>query len=65
MLYVGPSSYVPTGFITIGEIVQNAYDALAGNDRVAQTYWKDLLNGINNNWYRYVCPEPCYPITYP
>ena len=65
MLYVGPSSYVPTGFITIGKIVQNAYDALAGNDRVAQTYWKDLLNGINNNWYRYVCPEPCYPITYP
>ena len=64
MVYVGPSSYVPTGFISIGEIIENANNALSGSDKAAQAYWKDLCDGLNNNWYYFVCPAPCYPIVY-
>jgi len=65
IVYVGPSSYVPSGFISINEIMENANNALAGTDRAAQGYWKNLLDGLNNNWLPFVCPEPCYPIVYP
>ncbi|MEM3577455.1 MAG: SdrD B-like domain-containing protein [Candidatus Bathyarchaeia archaeon] len=64
-VYVGSSSYVPTGFITIGEIINNANTALHGNDRAEQEYWKNLLDGLNNNMLPFVCPEPCYPVVYP
>jgi hypothetical protein len=65
IVYVGPSSYVPSGFISINEIVENANNALAGTDKAAQEYWKNLLDGLNNNWLPFVCPDPCYPIVYP
>lgn len=54
IVYVGPSSYVPTGFITIGEILDKANMALLGNDRAEQAYWKDLLDGLNNNRFPFV-----------
>lgn len=65
IVYVGPSLYVPTGFITISNILENANKALLGTDRAAQAYWKDLLDGLNNNRLPFVCSEPCYPIVYP
>jgi hypothetical protein len=65
IVYVGPSSYVPSGFISIDGIMENANNALAGTDRAAQEYWKNLLDGLNNNWLPFVCPGPCYPIVYP
>ena len=65
IVYVGPSTYVPSGFISIDEIMDNANTALSGTDRVAQEYWKNLLDGLNNNRLPFVCPEPCYPIEYP
>ncbi|MGF3498243.1 MAG: SdrD B-like domain-containing protein [Candidatus Methanosuratincola sp.] len=64
LVYVGPSAYVPTGFITIGEIMDSANDALTGNDRGAQGYWKGLLDDINNNRLYFVCEEPC-DVVYP
>jgi uncharacterized repeat protein (TIGR01451 family) len=64
IVYVGPSTYVPSGFISIKEIMENANSALAGTDRAAQEYWKNLLDGLNNNWLPFVCPEPC-SIVYP
>ncbi len=63
IVYVGPSSYVPTGFITIGEILDNAYNALSGT-RAEQEYWKDLLDGLNNNRFPFLCSEPC-SVEYP
>jgi hypothetical protein len=65
IVYVGSSSYVPSGFISINEIMENANNALAGTDRAAQEYWKNLLDGLNNNWLPFVCTGPCYPIVYP
>jgi hypothetical protein len=67
IVYVGRSSYVPSGFISIDGIMENANKALAGTDGTAQEYWKDLLEGLNNNKLLFVClkPEPCYPIVYP
>ncbi|MEM2238896.1 MAG: hypothetical protein QXL27_01100 [Candidatus Bathyarchaeia archaeon] len=67
IVYVGLSSYVPTGFIKIGEILDNAYEALSKSNgsRAEQAYWKDLLDGLNNNRFPFVCSEPCYPIVYP
>jgi hypothetical protein len=65
IVYVGPSTYVPSGFISIDEIMASANTALAGTDRAAQEYWKNLLDGLNNNRLPFVCPEPCYPIVYP
>jgi len=65
IVYVGPSTYVPSGFISIDDIMENANTALSGTDRAAQEYWKNLLDGLNNNWLPFVCPEPCYPIVYP
>jgi hypothetical protein len=61
IVYVGSSSYVPSGFISINEIMENANNALAGTDRAEQEYWKNLLDGLNNNWLPFVCPEPCTP----
>jgi hypothetical protein len=64
IVYVGPSTYVLTGFISIKEIMENAnsaLSALSGADRAEQEYWKNLLDGLNNNWLPFVCPEPCYP----
>jgi hypothetical protein len=61
IVYVGPS-----GFISIDEIMENANTALSsGTTRAAQEYWKNLLDGLNNNWLPFVCPGPCYPIVYP
>jgi hypothetical protein len=65
IVYVGSSSYVPSGFISIDEIMENANNALAGTDRAEQEYWKNLLDGLNNNWLPFVCTGPCYPIVYP
>jgi hypothetical protein len=65
IVYVGPSTYVPSGFISIDEIMANANTALAGTDRAEQEYWKNLLDGLNNNRLPFVCSEPCYPIVYP
>jgi hypothetical protein len=64
IVYVEPSTYVSSGFISIKEIMENAYTALGGT-RAEQEYWKNLLDGLNNNWLPFVCPEPCYPIEYP
>jgi len=62
IVYVGSSSYVPSGFISIDEIMENANNALAGTDRAAQEYWKNLLDGLNNNRLPFVCTGPCYRI---
>jgi len=67
IVYVGSSTYVPSGFISINEIMANANTALSGTDRtdrVVQEYWKNLLDGVNNNRLPFVCPKPC-PIEYP
>jgi hypothetical protein len=64
IVYVGPSAYVSSGFISIDDIMANAYTALGGTDRAAQEYWKNLLDGLNNNWLPFVCPGPC-SIEYP
>jgi hypothetical protein len=64
IVYVGPSTYVPSGFISIDDIMENANTALSGTDRAGQEYWKNLLDGVNNNMFPFVCPEPCYPIVY-
>jgi hypothetical protein len=45
-------------FITIGKIMENAYEALQGADRDAQEYWKNLLDWVNNNWLPLVSPRP-------
>jgi hypothetical protein len=66
IVYVGPSTYVPSGFISIDKIMENANTALLnGTPRAEQEYWKNLLDGLNNNRLPFVCPEPCYPIVYP
>jgi len=68
IVYVGSSTYVPSGFISIDEIMANANDALLKSYpdfRAEQEYWKNLLDGLNNNRLPFVCPEPCYPIEYP
>jgi hypothetical protein len=65
IVYVGPSPYVPSGFISIGEIMDNANTALLGTDRAEQEYWKNLLDGVNNNRLPFVCTAPCLPIVYP
>jgi len=68
IVYVGPSSYVPSGFISIGGIMNNANAALLlphPENRNKQEYWKNLLNGLNNNSLPFVCPAPCLPIVYP
>jgi hypothetical protein len=64
IVYVGPSPYVPSGFISIGDIMGNANTALSGTDRAEQEYWKNLLDGVNNNRLPFVCPAPC-SIVYP
>ena len=62
IVYVGPSTYVPSGFISIKKIMENANSALSGADRAEQEYWKNLLDGLNNNKLPFVCSEPCYPL---
>jgi hypothetical protein len=60
IVYVGPSTYVPSGFISIDDIMENANTALqSGTDRAEQEYWKNLLDGLNNNRLQFVCPGPC------
>jgi hypothetical protein len=60
IVYVGPSTFVPTGFITIGDIMNNANGALSmgTSARATQEYWKNLLDGLNNNRLPFVCPSP-------
>jgi len=68
MVYVGPSTLVPSGFISINEIMDKANTALAlpyPAYRAEQEFWKNLLDGLNNNKFYFVCPTPCYPIVYP
>jgi len=65
IVYVGPSTYVPSGFISIDEIMANANNALLSGTRAEQEYWKNLLDGVNNNRLLFVCPGPCYSIVYP
>jgi hypothetical protein len=65
IVYVDPSSYVPSGFISIGDIMDNANAASSETDRATQEYWKNLLDGLNNNRLQFVCSEPCLPIEYP
>ena len=57
--------YIDGKFISIGEIIENANTALNGTDKTEQAYWKNLLDGVNNNRFYFICDEPCYPITYP
>ena len=67
VVYVGPSSYVPSGFITIAQIMANAATALGKphpDFRTEQEYWKNLLDGVNNNRLPFVCAVPC-PVVYP
>jgi hypothetical protein len=64
IVYVEPSTYVPSGFISIDKIMENANTALGGADRAEQEYWKNLLDGLNNNRLQFVCPGPC-SIEYP
>jgi len=65
IVYVGPSTYVPSGFISIDEIMENANTALLnGTPRAEQEYWKNLLDELNNNRLPFVCPGPC-SIEYP
>jgi hypothetical protein len=59
MVYVGPSTYVPSGFISINDIMANANTAFSGTE-----YWKNLLDELNNNRLPFVCPGPC-SIEYP
>ena len=61
IVYVGPSTYVPSGFITIGDIMTKANAALSlgTSARATQEYWKNLLDGLNNNRLPFVCPTPC------
>ncbi|MEM2368458.1 MAG: SdrD B-like domain-containing protein [Thermoproteota archaeon] len=61
IVYVGPSTYVPSGFITIEEIISNANTALSNGYRAEQEYWKNILDWLNNNKLYFVCPEPCKP----
>ena len=71
IVHVGLSTYVPSGFIPIAEIMDNANDALLLDPqhdpdcRAEQEYWKNLLDGLNNNSLPFVCPAPCLPIEYP
>jgi hypothetical protein len=59
MVYVGTSPYVPfPGFVSIGEIISNADLALGGTDRCEQEYWKNLLDGLNNNRFKFLAPPP-------
>jgi hypothetical protein len=64
IVYVGPSTYVPSGFISIDDIMANANTALSGANRAEQEYWKNLLDGLNNNRLPFVCSGPC-SIVYP
>jgi len=65
IVYVGTSSYVPTGFISIGQIINNANTALLSGNRATQEFWKDMLDDLNNNKLPFVCPHPCLPLVYP
>jgi len=51
--------YVNSGFISIDDIMANAYTALQSGTRAEQEYWKNLLDGLNNNRLWFVCPGPC------
>jgi hypothetical protein len=67
LVYVGPSAYVPSGFITIDDIMAGAKSALGKPHpefRAEQEYWKNLLDDLNNNRLPFVCSVPC-PVTYP
>ncbi|MEM3489269.1 MAG: SdrD B-like domain-containing protein [Candidatus Bathyarchaeia archaeon] len=57
IVYVGPSTYVPSGFITIEEIIINANTALSNG--AEQEYWKNILDALNNNRLKFVCQNPC------
>ncbi|MEM0053766.1 MAG: SdrD B-like domain-containing protein [Nitrososphaeria archaeon] len=56
--------YINGKSISIGTIMDNANSALTGTDRIAQEYWKNLLDGVNNNRFYFICEGPCYPINY-
>jgi signal peptidase I len=64
IVYVGPSSYVPSGFISISEAMDNANAALLLPYPAQQEFWKNILDNINNNKFKFVCPTPC-PVIYP
>jgi hypothetical protein len=62
IVYVDPSTYVPSGFISIGGIIENANAALALPHpayRSLQEFWKNVLDNLNNNEFDFVCPTPC------
>ncbi|MCX8171408.1 MAG: SpaA isopeptide-forming pilin-related protein, partial [Candidatus Bathyarchaeota archaeon] len=65
IVYVGPSTYVPSGFISIGEIIERANTALSDRaTRATQEYWKNILDWLNNNKLYFVCQNPC-KVNYP
>jgi len=64
IVHVEPSTYVPSGFISIDDIMAKANTALLSGTRAEQEYWKNLLDGLNNNRLWFVCPRPC-SIEYP
>jgi hypothetical protein len=62
IIHVGSSGYVTTGYISIGEVMTNANAALLpNNDRSTQEYWKNILDGINNNNYEFLSNVPLAP----
>jgi hypothetical protein len=50
--------YVPSGFITINNIIDEANTALESGNRVEQTFWKNVCDGLNNNWLQFVSLTP-------
>lgn len=66
VVYVDPSTYVPSGFISIGGIIENANAALALPHpayRSLQEFWKNVLDNLNNNEFKFVSSKPC-PVVY-
>jgi len=66
IVYVGPSTNVPSGFISIGGIIENADVALSLPHpayRSLQEFWKNVLDNLNNNNFKFVSPKPC-PVVY-
>jgi hypothetical protein len=62
-LGAGTEVYVDSshGFMTIGYIMTQAINAFSGT-RATQEYWKNVLDGINNNRLPFLSPTPIPPV---
>jgi len=63
--YEDAATYVPSGFITIADLMDSGNDALASGTSDEQEFWKNLLDALVKNQIQFVCPSPCLPIVYP